>query len=255
MAKETFERALEIILREEGGYADHPADPGGATMMGITQKTLADWRGRPVTKAEVRTLSRAEAGAIYRAKYWDAVRGDGLPPGLDLALFDVAVNSGPSRGVRLLQRVLGLREDGRIGPGLMRAIAGHSAAALVTALMTERRRFLERLPTWPVFGRGWAKRLQRVETEALRLTRAAASAAKSSSTQKEPDMDQMKPILKSKTVWANLIGLIALVLSLFGFNTTLMDPNAIAEAVLQAVAAISFVLSTAFRVIATKRIA
>jgi lysozyme family protein len=262
MAKANFERALAAILREEGGYADHPADPGGATMMGITHATLADWRGAAVTKADVRNLSRAEASAIYRARYWDAVRGDQLPEGLDLALFDLAVNSGPTRAIRLLQRSLGLKEDGRIGPATFRAIAGGVIRHQVAALMAERRRFLEGLSTWPVFGRGWGKRLKRIEAEALRQVAGAAAAAAKDLPRLQPHfqprqetiMDDVKPMLMSKTVWANGIGLLALVLSLFGFNTTLMDPNALAEAVLQAVAAVSFVLSTAFRVIATKRI-
>ncbi len=103
MAAANFERALSLVLKHEGGFADHPADPGGATMMGITQATLAEWRGRPVTKDEVRALSRVEAGAIYRARYWDAVKGDDLPSGLDLAAFDYAVNSGPARAVRTIQ--------------------------------------------------------------------------------------------------------------------------------------------------------
>lgn len=95
MARETFAACLSETLAHEGGYVDHPKDPGGATNMGITQAALSDWRDRPVSRFEVRTLTRVEADAIYRARYWNAVRGDDLPPGLDLVAFDGAVNSGP----------------------------------------------------------------------------------------------------------------------------------------------------------------
>lgn len=88
MAAANFERALALVLQHEGGFSDHPSDPGGATMMGITQATLGAWRGQPVTRADIRALSREEARAIYRIRYWNAVAGDELPAGLDLAAFD-----------------------------------------------------------------------------------------------------------------------------------------------------------------------
>lgn len=69
--KDTFPRALALVLAQEGGYADHPYDPGGATNFGITIATLRDWRGRPVSKADVRALGRDEVAAIYRARYWN----------------------------------------------------------------------------------------------------------------------------------------------------------------------------------------
>jgi hypothetical protein len=109
MTAANFDRALTLVLQSEGGYADDPRDPGGATNRGITRATLARWRGRPVSKAELRALGRAEAAAIYRALYWDALRGDDLPAGLDIALFDYGVNSGPARAARTLQAVLASR--------------------------------------------------------------------------------------------------------------------------------------------------
>src|SRR3954447_9587673 len=100
MARDAFANCLAFVLEEEGGYSDMPGDPGGATNMGITRATLADWRGAPVSKDDVLSLERDEAAAIYRRRYWDAIRGDELPAGLDLALFDDAVNSGPRMAVR-----------------------------------------------------------------------------------------------------------------------------------------------------------
>ena len=97
MTASNFEASLAAVLKHEGGYADHPSDPGGATNLGVTRATLTRWRGRPVSKAEIRALTRAEAAKIYRALYWDEIAGDVLPAGLDFAVFDYCVNSGPGR--------------------------------------------------------------------------------------------------------------------------------------------------------------
>lgn len=117
----TFDEALDIVLRWEGGYCDDPRDPGGATNMGITHRTLADWRGAPVTKLDVENLTRAEAAAIYAGRYWARVRAAELTPGLDLMVFDAAVNQGPSRAVQFLQRAVGVKPDGIFGPATLAA--------------------------------------------------------------------------------------------------------------------------------------
>lgn len=173
MAKTNFAACLAHILASEGGYVDHPKDPGGATNMGITHTTLAEWRGRPVTKADVRALTKAEAAAIYKARYWDTVRGDDLPAGLDLVAFDAAVNSGVYRGARWLQSALGVVADGKIGP---RSIAAASAADRSTAIrraVQARKNFLLSLSTWATFGRGWSSRLTSVEASAIKMAKGA----------------------------------------------------------------------------------
>ena len=130
-----FEHAVGLVLQHEGGFVQHPSDPGGATKFGITRETLARARGRPVSVDDVRRPdARRRPSPIYRRLYWDAVRADELPPGLDLAVFDLAVNSGPSRAVRMLQAVLGVEADGIVGPVTLagrpagRCPAGRSAA-------------------------------------------------------------------------------------------------------------------------------
>ncbi|MBZ6076422.1 glycoside hydrolase family 108 protein [Microvirga puerhi] len=164
-----FDEAVAQIFALEGGFVSHPADPGGATNFGITQQTLARARQCSVTVDDVRRLTRAEAATIYRRFYWDAVRGDELSPGLGLAMFDLAVNSGPARAIRMLQGILGCPADGRVGPQTLEMVRKTDVAQAIHRLTQVRLAFLAVLPTWPVFGRGWRKRVLAVEREALRL--------------------------------------------------------------------------------------
>jgi lysozyme family protein len=237
----------------EGGYVDHPDDPGGPTRHGITLRTLTRARGRPVSPDEVRALGRAEAEAIYRTWYWDAIRGDDLPAGIDLAVFDAAVNAGPPRAARLLQEVLGLPADGTVGPVTLAACRDADAAALIRALGRARLDFLRRLRTWPVFGRGWRRRVRAVERRALALARGPAASPFPPST-KGPFMFDSKSILASRTVWANLVGLAAVALGTFGLDTSGLDAAAFADAAVQLIAAGSFIASTVFRIVATKQL-
>ena len=168
-----FQDCLAEVLRHEGGYADHPSDPGGATNMGITIGTLSDWIGRPASKQDVRDLTQADAAGIYRAKYWQPIRGDALPPGVDLAVFDLAVNSGVGRAVKMLQGALGVAQDGTIGPVTLAALAkAPGQATVIIDLCAARMRFLRSLKTWPTFGKGWTRRVEEVEAAAMK---AAAS--------------------------------------------------------------------------------
>ncbi|RVU21773.1 glycoside hydrolase family 108 protein [Methylobacterium oryzihabitans] len=176
MSDAGFAHALPLVLQHEGGYVDHPKDPGGATNLGVTIGTLGDWLGRPATKAEVKALTPASVAPIYRARYWDAVRGDDLPAGLDYAVFDFAVNSGPARAIMALQRAAGVADDGRLGPVTLAAVRARPGADLVQRVCADRLAFLRRLSTWPSFGTGWARRVAGVRAEALRQSRVAPAA-------------------------------------------------------------------------------
>jgi lysozyme family protein len=177
MTASTFERALSLVLKHEGGWSDDPHDPGGATNLGVTIGTLSLWLGRPATKAEVRALTVATVAPIYRRKFWDAIQGDALPAGLDYALFDFAVNSGPKRAVIGLQRVLGVADDGRLGPVTLAALSGRDVPALIEGLCDGRLTFLRALSTWPRFGRGWGRRVEEVRAAARTLHGAPISVA------------------------------------------------------------------------------
>lgn len=180
MATANFDKSLTEVLRYEGGYVDHPRDPGGATNKGITRKTLARWRRVTpwwnLPKADVKALGHGEAGNIYKRLYWDVVRGNALPGGLDLALFDFAVNSGPATAVKTLQRILKVRRDGALGPitlGAARAyVRKNGAPMLIDTVCTGRMRFLRALSTFSTFGRGWARRLKSLRKAALTLAKA-----------------------------------------------------------------------------------
>jgi len=163
--KENFEAALAAVLVHEGGYVNHPRDPGGATNKGVTQGVYDDWRvrhGKP--KQSVRLITSEEIGAIYKRDYWDRVRGDDLPSGVDYAVFDFAVNSGVSRASRYLQAAVGTPQDGVIGPQTIGAIK--DAKATVKAVCDKRMAFLRGLGTFNTFGRGWTRRVNDVAAKA-----------------------------------------------------------------------------------------
>lgn len=165
-----FERCVAIVLAHEGGVVDHPRDPGGATNRGITLATLRAWRGDPGLGAEaVRDLTEAEARRIYRLRYWALVRGDDLPAGIDLAVFDWAVNAGPGRAARGLQQALGVPVDGAIGPITLRWARERDPQETIMAVCRLRLAHLRGLSTWPVFGRGWSRRVDEIEVAARRM--------------------------------------------------------------------------------------
>lgn len=165
-----FQRALAAVLAHEGGYVNHPRDPGGATNKGITQRTYDDWRrSQGQTLRSVRDIADAEVEAIYRRDYWNKVRGDELPEGVAYAVFDFAVNSGVSRAVKFLQAVLGVEQDGIVGPATI-AAARASPRHAIEALMDKRLAFLRGLETFDTFGRGWTARCGDVRRAALEMT-------------------------------------------------------------------------------------
>jgi lysozyme family protein len=167
-----FEACLSVILAAEGGFVNDPRDPGGATNLGITARTLAAWRHAPVSTDDVRHLGRGEAAAIYRAHYWNTVRGDDLPGGVDLMVFDFGVNAGPARSVRLLQEAIGAFPDGAIGPATLRVVRGvNDIGGLVDRLAAARVSYYRGLSTFGAFGRGWLKRVEQVRVKARAMVR------------------------------------------------------------------------------------
>lgn len=157
-----FLKYLEWVLKHEGGYTNNPSDPGGATNYGVTQRVYNDYLAASGKKPQsVAAITRREVEAIYRVKYWLAIRGDELPVGWDYAIFDFGINSGPKRAIRYAQKVVGVEVDGVIGPATINALRAAPRAALDTYL-NERLGFLKALPHWNVFGKGWERRVEDV---------------------------------------------------------------------------------------------
>lgn len=230
---ERFARCLEHVLAAEGGYADHPRDPGGATKYGITHKTLARWRKISpwwqLPKSAVQQLSRGEAGLIYRSIYWTRVRGADLPAGLDLALFDYAVNSGPVRAIKALQTILGVKADGWIGPLTLGALKGRPIGPLIAALCDSRLSFLQRLAIFATFGRGWSRRVSTIRAAALAMAGAATSPS-------QPRTIEMTLFSGYKTYIIAAIMLIIGLAGLFGIDVPNFDGQAPASLVMEALA-------------------
>jgi lysozyme family protein len=169
---------LKLVLAHEGGYVDHPKDPGGATNKGITIATFRRYVKRDGTKDDLRRISDADVARIYKRHYWDAVRGDDLPDGLDYATFDFAVNSGTGRAPKYLQRVLGVAQDGVIGPATLKAAHAANVPFAIDQLCDDRMAFLRSLKTFSTFGRGWTSRVSGVRIEAQRMAKQPADPPK-----------------------------------------------------------------------------
>lgn len=167
--KSNFDQCLAFVLKHEGGWVDHPADPGGETNMGVTKRTWEEWTGKRVPPGGMKSLTVADVTPLYKEKYWDRVRGDDLPVGVDYAVFDYAVNSGIGRASRQLQSCLGVGVDGAIGPKTIAAANEADPVALIDCICDNRLAFLKGLKTWPTFGRGWSRRVADVSKTAQRM--------------------------------------------------------------------------------------
>jgi lysozyme family protein len=150
-----FDQAFDALLKHEGGYSDHAADPGGKTRYGITEAVAREvgYRG------EMRELPLELAQRIYRERYWDAVKADQLPSAVRYLVFDAAVNSGVGQAARWLQRAVKVKDDGVIGPMTLMAANQSNPEALARRVLAQRLRFMSGLANWPAFSRGWARRI------------------------------------------------------------------------------------------------
>ena len=165
--KDNFEAALKAILHHEGGYVNHPADPGGMTNLGVTKRVWEEWVGHEVDEKTMRNLTPEIVGPMYKAKYWDKVKGDDLPTGVDYVVFDAAVNSGPGRAAKWLQACVGVEPDGGIGPKTLAAVNAFDANQLIEDYAKRRLSFLMDLQTWDTFGKGWGRRVAEVQKTGL----------------------------------------------------------------------------------------
>jgi lysozyme family protein len=172
--KENWSAAFDHMLESEGGFVDDPLDRGGTTMLGVTQKTWEDWLKRPVTKDEMRALTKEQVEPLYKTRYWDAIKGDQLPDGVDYLVFDFAVNAGPGRAAKFLQKAVGANPDGAIGPATLAAVAAKNPLEVIEMFSTVKSEFYHGLvesdATQQRFLQGWLNRVASVKQHATELT-------------------------------------------------------------------------------------
>ncbi len=177
MARTNFDASLARVLKHEGGYSNHPSDPGGPTNFGITIHDYRRYIKANGTAADVREMARADAAKIYRERYWDALRCNDLPAGLDYAVFDYGVNSGTGRAAKVMRRLLGIGDGTAMNDAVIAGARGVNAASLIGRLCDERLAFLKSLRTWPVFGAGWGRRVAEVRRDALAMAKGTTVSA------------------------------------------------------------------------------
>ena len=166
-----FTEALEHVLKHEGGFVNHPKDPGGMTNLGVTKAVWDEWIGRESNEDEMRNLKPEDVAPLYKKMYWDRVKGDDLPSGVNYCVFDASVNSGTGRAAKWLQEAVGAVPDGAIGPNTLAKVKAHDADSLVNAYCDVRLNFLKSLKTFDTFGKGWTRRVEGVRQAALDASR------------------------------------------------------------------------------------
>jgi lysozyme family protein len=156
--KQNFDKCLEMLLKHEGGFVNHPKDPGGMTNLGVTKAVYDKWIGRESSEADMRALTPDDVAPIYKKNYWDKVRGDDLPAGVDWSAFDWAVNSGSGRPAKAIQKAVGAKRDGAIGPMTLQSVSAADPKEIIESVYRTRQAFYERLKTFEHFGKGWTRR-------------------------------------------------------------------------------------------------
>lgn len=170
MVASTYPSAMTHLRRDEGGYVNHPRDPGGATNFGITQAVYDGFRKRKgLATRSVKLIAEDEVATIYKTQYAEKVRYDDLPAGVDYATFDAAVNSGVSRGAKWLQASVGANADGVVGNQTVAKAKANDPVATVKSICARRLSFVRSLKTWTTFGRGWSRRIAGVEANGVAM--------------------------------------------------------------------------------------
>ena len=162
-----YQECLDKVLKSEGGFVNNPKDPGGMTNLGVTKAVWEEFVGHPVSEADMRALTPEKVAPMYEQKYWRPCYGEVLPRGLDFVVFSMAVNAGTGRSVKLLQQSIGCVPDGVIGPTTRSLISASDTPTLISKFSECRREYYRSLKTFPIFGAGWLKRVDREEQEAM----------------------------------------------------------------------------------------
>jgi len=164
-----WDKSFDLVIVNEGGFVDNKLDPGGATNWGCTQAVWERYIGHQVTVDDMKALTKEDVKPLYKRNYWDAIHGDAIPSGLDYCLFDAAINNGVFRSSKWIQEIVGVFADGAIGNNTVAAIAQLNPVTAINEFCDKRQAFLESLKTFPVFGKGWTKRVQEVRIRSLEM--------------------------------------------------------------------------------------
>tara|TARA_B100000963_G_scaffold201486_1_gene175446 strand:- start:6825 stop:7337 length:513 start_codon:yes stop_codon:yes gene_type:complete len=163
--KDNFDECLKMLLHHEGGYVNHPSDPGGETNLGVTKKVYQEWGG---TK-DMKDLTVEDVAPIYKKNYWDRCKCDDLESGVDWVVFDWAVNSGTGRSAKAIQKICGATQDGAIGPKTLALIGTQNTQYVIEEFGKIRQDFYESLKTFDTFGKGWTRRNKETTEKALEM--------------------------------------------------------------------------------------
>ena len=163
--KDNFDECLKMLLHHEGGYVNHPKDPGGETNLGVTKRVYEKWGG---TK-DMKDLTVEDVAPIYKKNYWDRCKCDDLESGVDWVVFDWAVNSGTGRSAKAIQKICGAAQDGAIGPKTLALIGKQDTQYVVEEFGKIRQDFYESLKTFDTFGKGWTRRNKETTEKALEM--------------------------------------------------------------------------------------
>ena len=164
-----WNKSFDLVIVNEGGYVDNKLDPGGATNWGCTQAVWEGYIGHKVSVDDMKALTKEDVKPLYKKRYWDAIHGDAIPSGLDYCLFDCAINSGVNRSAKIIQEIVGVFADGAIGNNTVSAITQLNPITAINEFCDKRQAFLESLKTFPVFGKGWSKRVSEVHIRSLEM--------------------------------------------------------------------------------------
>ena len=165
--KDNFVKSLHHVLKSEGGFIDHPDDPGGVTNKGITARTYENFLGGPVDVQMMRDIPDNHVEEIYKDMYWEVVRADDLPAGVDLCVFDFGVNAGPVRSAKMLQSCVDATEDGVIGPKTLARVSEQDTEELIKLFSVKREEYYKSLRHFETSGRGWLRRNEDVRDTAI----------------------------------------------------------------------------------------
>ena len=166
-----FKECLDLVLKSEGGFVNHPQDPGGMTNLGVTKRVWEEYTGHEADEKTMRGLTPEKVAPLYEQRYWRPTYCEVLPRGLDLLVFSMGINAGTGRSVKLLQQSIGCSPDGIIGPRTMELIKQSNTANLIGNFSEARRNYYKSLATFPTFGKGWLARVDREESEALNMAK------------------------------------------------------------------------------------